>query len=103
VVWAQTETAPGACGNGPGRERERKAIQARASNGAQTGRERRCKWEDVDNMWAPTSTGYAEGRARTTCRHQLPLGAQTGGHEQHAGANVHWVCGWEGVDGRAYT
>jgi hypothetical protein len=67
VVWAQMRTALGACGIRPGREREHKAIRARVINRAWTGQERGCKWEGVDNMQAPTSTGCTDKKAWTAC------------------------------------
>jgi hypothetical protein len=56
VVWVQRKTAPGACGNGYRHERERKVVQARATNGVRMSGERRHEWEGVDNVQAPTST-----------------------------------------------
>jgi hypothetical protein len=46
----QTKTAPGACKNRHGRERERKDVRARVANGAQTGGERGREREGTDNM-----------------------------------------------------
>jgi hypothetical protein len=43
---------------------------------------RRVENTGADNMQALTSSGCANGRARTTCGRQRPLGAQTGGRGQ---------------------